>query len=325
LSFFIWLLIREHVMNLPSRITLREVGPRDGFQSLKDFIPTRQKLETIKDLVEAGVREIETTSFVSPKAVPQLADAAELMAKVPRKEVHHSVLIPNFKGAQNAVAAGADKIVVLISASESHNQANIRRSIADSLADFDPIFSLARENRVEVIGSAAVAFGCPYQGEVPEADVFRILDPYAVRKVNAVIIADTTGMATPLRVERMVARFRERYPEIPLALHFHNNRGTAMANLLTAAAAGAAIFDTALGGIGGCPYVPQAAGNLPTEDVVCMLADMGIETGIDLLSIIRAARRLEEVLGYTLPGQVMKSGPRDPRLAAEICGIGDHP
>lgn len=312
-------------MNLPSSITLREVGPRDGFQSLKAFIPTKQKLEIIRDLVDAGVGEIEATSFVNPKAIPQLADAAELMAKVPRKEVNYSVLVPNFKGAQYAVAAGADKMVVVISASESHNQANIRRSIADSLADLDPIFSLARANRVEVIGMAAVSFGCPYQGQVPEAEVFRILDAYVARGAAAVIMADTTGMATPLQVERMVAQCRERHPEIPLALHFHNNRGTAMANLLTAAAAGATIFDTALGGIGGCPYVPQASGNLPTEDVVFMLADMGIETGIDLLSIIRAARRLEEIIGYTLPGQVMKSGPRDPRLAAEICGIGDHP
>ena len=161
-------------MELPKEVTLRDVSPRDGFQSLREFIPTPQKLEIIEALQAAGVSEIESTSFVSPKAVPQMRDAGDLMAQVPCAGVTHATLVPNLRGAQNAIAAGADKLVVVISASEAHNQANVRRSIADSLADLDAIFDLARERRVPVTGSVAVAFGCPYQGDVPQPDVFRI-------------------------------------------------------------------------------------------------------------------------------------------------------
>ena len=172
------------------------------------------------------------------------------------------------------------------------------------------------------IGSAAVAFGCPYQGDVFESDIFKIIDSYLSRGATTVILADTTGMATPIRVEQLVKKVLGRAAGIDVALHLHNNRGTAMTNLFAAMMAGATVFDTALGGIGGCPYVPQAAGNLPTEDVVFMLEDMGVDTGIDLEAIIRAAHRLEKIMGYALPGQVMKSGPRDPKRAAELCGVG---
>jgi len=309
-------------MNLPDRVKLREVAPRDGFQSLKAFLPTEKKLEIIEGIIAAGVREMETTSFVSPKAIPQLRDASDLMARVPRGAVRHGAMVPNLKGAQHAIAAGVDRLVVVISATEAHNRENVRRSIDQSLDDLDGIFALAGENGIPVIGAVAVAFGCPYQGDVPESDVFRITAAYLDRGAASIILADTTGMATPVRVERMVKRFRDRFSDPELVLHFHNNRGTAMANLLAAAAAGADVFDTALGGIGGCPYVPQAAGNLPTEDAVFMLEDMGVHTGIDLPALIRTARRMEEILGHTLPGQVMKSGPRDPRQAARLCGIG---
>jgi hydroxymethylglutaryl-CoA lyase len=212
-------------------------------------------------------------------------------------------------------------LVVVISATEAHNQENVRRSIDESLGDLDAIFTLAKENGTQVIGAVAVSFGCPYQGDVPEKDVFRVVEAYMSRGAASVILADTTGMTTPTRVEQMVLKFRDRFPGVEFILHFHNNRGTAMANLLTALMAGATTFDTALGGIGGCPYVPQAAGNLPTEDVVFMLEDMGVCTGIDLKAIIGAAHLLEKILGYSLPGQVMKSGPRDPKLAAKICGV----
>jgi hydroxymethylglutaryl-CoA lyase len=173
------------------------------------------------------------------------------------------------------------------------------------------------------MGAIAVAFGCPYQGDVPRDDVFMLVESYLSKGAISVILADTTGMATPTRVEQLVGRFRDRFSETDLVLHFHNNRGTAMANLLSALMAGATQFDTALGGIGGCPYVPQAAGNLPTEDVVFMLEDMGIHTGIDLEAVIKASHLLEKTLGYDLPGQVMKSGPRNPELAARLCGF-DH-
>lgn len=309
------------MFDLPTSIVLREVGPRDGFQIHKHFIPTEQKLEIIEALAKAGVKDIEATSFVSPKAVPQLKDASEVMEKVPRMGTTYSALVPNLKGAQNAIAAKVDQLVVVISASEAHNQANVRRSIDESLSDLDAIFSLAKSHDVAVIGSAAVAFGCPYQGEVLESDILKIIDSYLSRGASSVILADTTGMATPTRIERLVKGVVKRAEGIDIALHLHNNRGTAMTNLFASMMAGATIFDTALGGIGGCPYVPQAAGNLPTEDVVYMLEDMGIDTGIDLEALIRAAHRLEAFMGYPLPGQVMKSGPRDPRRAAVLCGV----
>jgi hydroxymethylglutaryl-CoA lyase len=300
---------------------LREVAPRDGFQSFRDFIPTERKLEIIKSIAEAGVKYIETTSFVSPKAIPQLRDAADLMAKVPRQDISHAALVPNLKGAQNAITAGVDQLVVVISATDVHNRANIGRNIEKSLADLDAIFALAQDKGIKVNGAVGVSFGCPYQGDVSEGEVFKVVEEYISRGAAGVILADTIGMATPTRVDRMVREFRVRFPGADFVLHFHNNRGTAMANLFAALLAGATSFDTALGGIGGCPNVPRAAGNLPTEDVVYMLEDMGVNTGIDLEALIGAAHLLENILGYTLPGQVMKSGPRDPKLAEKICGV----
>ena len=308
-------------MDLPQKVTIREVGPRDGFQSWPEFVPTEKKLEIISTVAAAGVREIETTSFVSPKAIPQMRDASEVMKHVSHDTCRHSVLAPNLKGAQLAVEAEADSLVVVISVSEQHNMANVRRTVSDSLKELEGIFELARDAGIPVIGALAVSFGCPYQGDVPEDDVFRLSEAYIKGGAASVILADTTGMATPTRVDGLVRGFVSRFSNVPFSLHFHNNRGTAMANLFAALQAGADTFDTALGGIGGCPNVPQAAGNLPTEDVVYMLEDMGIRTGVDLVKIIEAAHRLEEILGRTLPGQVMKSGPRDPESAARVCGV----
>ena len=308
-------------MALPAKVRIREVAPRDGFQSLNVVLPTEKKLQIIEAVAHAGVKEIETTSFVNPKAIPQLRDAGDLMTKVHRHSIIHSALVPNLRGAKDAIAANIDHLVVVISATEAHNQENVRRSINESIADLDAIFTLTQENDTTVIGSVSVSFGCPYQGDVPEKDAFKVVDAYTSRGATSIILADTTGMATPTRVEQMVMQFQDRFPGINLILHFHNNRGTAMANLLAAIRVGVTTFDTALGGIGGCPYVPQAAGNLPTEDVVFMLEDMGIKTGINLESMIKAAQLLEKILGYTLPGQVMKSGPRDPKLAAKIGSV----
>jgi len=297
-------------MMLPKRVRIREVAPRDGFQSLAAFLPTEQKLQIIESLVQAGVREIEATSFVSPKAVPQLKDAAELMLQMPKNGITRAALVANLQGAKNAAEAGVEQVVVVISASEEHNMANVRRSVDESLSSLDKIFDHAGCMGVGVTGAIAVAFGCPYAGDVAEDQVFRLVEEFSGRQAQSVILADTTGMATPTRVDHMVRLFFHRFAEQPLVLHFHNNRGTAMANLLAAVMAGATCFDTALGGIGGCPNVPQAAGNLATEDVVFMLEDMGVETGINLDAIIKAARLLEKILGFTLPGQVMKSGAR---------------
>lgn len=308
-------------MTLPRRVKIREVAPRDGFQSWPEFVPTGKKLEVIRATIEAGLTEIESTSFVNPKLIPQMRDAAEVMAGVPREGCIHYALVPNLKGAELALAAGVDGLGVVVSASEQHNQANVRRSIAESLADLNGIFALAKDERVSIIGGLAVAFGCPYQGDVPSEDVFRIADAFLSLGAEAINLADTVGMATPDRIESLIDGFRERFPEAALGLHLHNNRGTAMTNLYVALQAGVRTFDTALGGIGGCPNVPQAAGNLPTEDVAYLLDELGVETGIDLMAAIEAAHLLEKILGQTLPGQVMKSGPRDPELAARVCGL----
>ncbi|MCF8026189.1 MAG: hydroxymethylglutaryl-CoA lyase [Desulfobacteraceae bacterium] len=306
-------------MKLPKQVKIREVAPRDGFQSWPDFVPTEYKREIIAAAVESGIQEMETTSFVSPKAIPQMQDAAEVVKTAPRPGCLHFALVPNFKGAQLAIEAGVDGLVVVISSSEQHNMANVRRSIQKSIADLDEIFNLARKKNTRITGALAVAFGCPYQGDVSGRDVFSLAEAFVSRGADSLILADTTGMATPPRVSRLVQDFKDQF-DVDFSLHFHNNRGTAMTNLYAALTAGATVFDTALGGIGGCPNVPLAAGNLPTEDVVYMLEDMGIATGINLVSLIKAAHLLEKRLGRTLPGQVMKSGPRDPAEALEICG-----
>jgi hydroxymethylglutaryl-CoA lyase len=295
-------------MHLPAEVRLREVGPRDGFQSLECPVSTGHKLEIIRALRAAGVDEIEVAAFVSPRAVPQMGDAAEVMAGLPRDGATYAALVPNRAGAERALAAGAGQLVVVVSASEAHNRENVRRSIAESMADLDPIFALASRHGVPVIGAVAVAFGCPYQGDVPVQDALRVAEAFLERGAAGLTLGDTAGLATPLRVQRLSGLARDRFPGTRLILHFHNNRGTAMANLLAALDAGVTDFDTALGGIGGCPFVPRAAGNLTTEDVVYMLEDMGVRTGIDLPALVNAARRLEAILGIPLPGQVVKSG-----------------
>ncbi|MBN2062234.1 MAG: hydroxymethylglutaryl-CoA lyase [Deltaproteobacteria bacterium] len=296
-------------MNLPDNVKIREVSTRDGFQSWPEFVPTDIKIKILNGVKDAGIKVFETTAFVSPKAVPQMADAAEVIRLAPHDGVKHGALVPNLKGAQLAVDAGADQLNVVIAASEAHNKANFNRTIAESLSYLEPIFKLAQDNNVEVIGALTVAFGCPFSGKVDEKDVLRLVETYVSYGCNTVGLGDTTGMATPLRVKSLVGLIKDRFPEKEILLHLHNNRGSAMANLYAGMEAGATFFDTSLGGIGGCPNVPQASGNLATEDVVCMLEDMGIETGIKLDKLLKVAHYMEDVLGQTLPGQVLKSGP----------------
>lgn len=295
----------------PTKVRLREVGPRDGFQSIHQFIPTEQKIKTVRALASAGIREMEVTSFVSPKVIPQMEDAAEVLAGTEGLGAVRSVLVPTPKRAEQAIAAGADELIVFLSASEAHNQANVNRSISESLAGLDTIFALANASQTPVIGAMAVSFGCPYEGKVPLEKILDISAAFREAGTTGVVFGDTTGMANPQLVTSLVKAYQDRFGETDFSLHFHNNRGTAMANLLAAMTAGATTFDTAFGGTGGCPTVPKAAGNLATEDVVGLLDEMGIETGIDLSAVIHAARALETSLGYELSGQVMKSGPVD--------------
>ena len=310
-------------MDVASKVIIREVALRDGLQSEKTFVSTEDKLSVIQALSEAGVEYLETTSFVNPKAIPQLRDASDLMARVDRsRPLKHEIMVPNIKGAQLALKAGADRLLVFVSASDAHNQANVRRNVVDSLADLEAIFEMAQEKSVPVAGVIAVSFGCPYQGKVPEADVLRIARHFVGCGADRISLADTTGMANPRQISKMVSFFKKELADITLCLHLHNNRGVAMANLYAGYLAGISMFDTSLGGIGGCPNVPQAAGNLATEDDVFMFEEMGVDTGMDLAKLIKAAQSLEKILQHPLPGQVMKSGPADPLLAHELCNIG---
>jgi len=308
-------------MSIDRTVTIREVGLRDGLQSETVFVPTVKKLELVKDLSRAGIKILETTSFVNPKAIPQLADAAELMAQVDREGIKHEIMVPNLKGAQRALEAGADRLVVFISATDAHNQANVKRSVKASLTDLEGIFNLAREGNVPVTGVIAVAFGCPYQGRVPVVDVLSITENFISRGADRISLADTTGMANPCQIRSMVKEMQNKLSTDSLCLHLHNNRGIAIANLYAGYLAGVRMFDASIGGIGGCPNVPQAAGNLATEDVAFMFEAMGIETGLNLIKLIRCAHEMEKLLQHPLPGQVMKSGPVDPQCDRENCSI----
>ena len=298
-------------MSYPRQVTVTEVGPRDGLQIERAFVPTATKIRLINDLVAAGVMSIEATSFVSPRAVPQLRDAAEVIAGIDRSTgMKVLALVPNPKGAELAAKAGVDGIVIVVSASESHNQSNLNRSVADSLAGFREIVDIARGAGVDVNGAIATSFGCPFEGDVPLASVFRIADRFAELGIQLIGVCDTTGMATPTLVTDVCAAMQARYPYKTLNLHFHNTRGLGLANVLAGLHAGVDHYDSSLGGLGGCPFAPGATGNICTEDLVHMLDEMGIATGIDLGRLVEAARSLERTVGRELPGQVMKAGPR---------------
>jgi len=299
------------------RVRVTEVGTRDGFQSEERFIDTAVKAEIIDALIAAGVRHIEATSFVSPRAVPQLADAHEMLSLLTRrKDASIAALAPNARGAERALGAGVDEIVCFVSASEMHNRANLNASIDESLANVDEVAAIVR-GKVHVRGAVACAFGCPFEGEVPVEAAMRVVDHYAKLGVDALTLGDTTGMATPPTVARLVQAVAERYPSLPVALHFHNTRGVGLANVMTGLDLGVREYESSIGGLGGCPFAPGATGNICTEDLVYLLEESGFDTGIDLDALIGVARRVESVIGRQLPGQVMKAGPRLRKYALE--------
>jgi hydroxymethylglutaryl-CoA lyase len=283
-------------------VVIRESVLRDGLQSEEAFVPTDRKLELVKALRDAGIRHLETTSFVSPRAIPQLADASDLMARVPREGILHEVMVPNRKGADAALAAAADRLIVFVSASESHNRANVGQGIEESLAGISEVVELAKERAVPVAAAIAVSFGCPYEGEVPFERVLSVAERLVRQGVDRVTLADTAGMAHPEKITERCAALAGHLSETPVCLHLHNNRGIAMANLYAGYLAGIRIFDTSLGGTGGCPNIPRAAGNLPTEDVAYLFEAMGVATGLDLEALAKAAEKLEKILGRPLHG-----------------------
>lgn len=299
------------------RVDITEVGTRDGFQSEATFIPTDVKAGVIDAMIDAGVRRFEATSFVSPRAVPQLADAHDVMSRVRRRaDAHLAALVPNARGAERALGAGVDEMVCFVSASETHNQANLNASIEGSLANVGEIARLAKGTNVPLRGAVACAFGCPFEGEVPVESVLRIVDRYASLGVDRFTLGDTTGMATPPTVERAVEAIRSRFPEHRIALHFHNTRGVGLACVVVGLGLGIREYESSIAGLGGCPFAPGATGNVCTEDLVYLLEESGYDTGIDLEALIDVARSVEKTIGRPLPGQVMKAGPRLRRFAA---------
>jgi len=299
-------------MKRPTAVKIVEVGPRDGFQMEKPFIPTGTKIELVNALARCGFSRMEVTSFISPKAIPQMRDAAEVVAGADRSlGVKVAALVPNPKGAENAAAAGVDEMVTFVSASESHNRSNVNRTIAESLAGFETVVRIAREAKIAVATGIAVAFGCPFEGDVPAARVEEIVGRLLEMGVHGFTLGDTTGMATPPIVARTCEHLMNKYPGIDLSLHFHNTRGIGLVNVYAALELGLKSFEASVGGMGGCPFAPGATGNVCTEDMVYMFHELGIHTGIDLNALIDVSRRVEKVIGRTLPGQIMKAGTRE--------------
>jgi hydroxymethylglutaryl-CoA lyase len=299
---------------MTQRVFIHDVVARDGFQIELNWIPTERKIEIIDLLSQTGVAKIEATSFVSPKAVPNLRDAAEVMAGIRRNpSVIYVALVPNARGAERALAAKVDEIVLVVSASETHNRANVRRSVAESFAGFREVFEVLRGSKTGVTGAIATAFGCPFEGAIPEAQVLECVARYVDLGVSGVTFGDTTGVANPTQVERLVRAVSERFANLPLTLHFHNTRGMGLANVVAGLSAGVVRFEGCLGGLGGCPFAPGATGNVCTEDVVHMLECMGYDTGVDLDRLIAASRRLREIVDHELPGQVVKAGKASDR------------
>jgi hydroxymethylglutaryl-CoA lyase len=289
---------------MTSSVSIREVAPRDGLQN-EEPVPTDAKVKLIDALSDTGVRRIEAVSFVHPKAIPQMADADAVWSQITKNpDVRYSALVPNSRGAQRAISAGFREIEVVVSASDTHNQRNLNRSTERSLEDIAQLIPLIHDagGTLEVV--VATSFGCPFEGDIDPDRVAGIVARVRADGADRIAFGDTTGMATPRRVRDLLSSVR------PDLLHFHNTRGAGLANILTALDLGITEFDASVGGIGGCPYAPGASGNVATEEVVHMLHDMGIETGIDLDRLIETAEMAEKMLGRTLPSGVLRAGPR---------------
>jgi len=303
------------VSDLPKRISLREVGPRDGLQN-EDPVPTAAKVELINTLARTGVSRIEAVSYVKPEAIPQMADADQVWDGITRAPaVRYSALAPNLRGARRALDAGFTEVEVVVSASDTHNRRNVNRGTAESLDDIAVIIDEAHRRGAACQVVVATAWGCPYEGDVPAGRVLSVAGRAVADGADSISFGDTTGMATPGRVTELVGGFRSRHPEVPLNLHFHNTRGTGLANVLAALELGVDDFDASVGGLGGCPYAPGASGNIATEELVYMVEDMGVATGVDLAAMIGAAEEAERIVGRQLPSQVLRAGPRTRTVA----------
>jgi len=307
---------------MAERVEIVEVGPRDGLQNEAVTIPTPVKAALIRRLVGAGLRRIEATSFVHPKWIPQLADAVELVNSLDFSEpVRYSALVPNLRGLERALQTPIREVAVFMSASESHNRSNINKSIAETFPVLAEVVQEAKKRGLTVRGYVSTAFGCPFEGAVPMANVMLVVEKLVDMGVDEISVGDTIGVATPNLVRERFRELRRSFPDIPLAGHFHDTYGMAVANVLAAMEEGIRIFDSAIGGLGGCPYAPGASGNLSTEDLVYLLHGMGIETGVDMDRLVEAGQFVQQHLGKTMPSRVLQA------KTSKACQVGrtDHP
>ena len=291
-----------------NRIFFNEVALRDGFQIEPTFIPTDTKVALVDALSDCGYAKIEVTSFTSPKAIPMLRDADEVMGRIRRVPgVEYTVLVPNLRSAERALEARADELNLVMSTSETHNLANLRMPMAKSFAALSDVIQRV-DGKTPVNVSLSCCFGCPMEGDVAPADVLAWVSRFADLGVRGITVCDTTGMAHPAQVSRMVEALQQRFDSLQLTAHFHNTRGMGLANVLAAVQGGITRFDGSLGGLGGCPYAPGASGNICSEDAIHMLDAMGYDTGIDLTQLLAVARQLPQIVGHDVPGQVAKAG-----------------
>lgn len=293
-------------MRWPDKILIREVGPRDGLQNEKKYIPVETKIKLLKTLAQAGVTTIESTSFVHPEAVPQLKDAESViqgMEGYPATMVL-SALVGNVRGVQRAAAVGVKEVMVVISASDAHNRANLNMSTANSLQRLREIYTLSSESGIRVRGAVATAFGCPYQGVISREQIKVVVEGMLNEGVREITLADTAGMGNPRQVFELSSSFSYTYPDVDWALHFHDTNGLGLANIVAGIQAGVVILESSVGGLGGCPFIPGAAGNVPTEDLVFMLDSLDIKTGIDLNKLLKCSQLLERVFERRMPARI---------------------
>ena len=306
---------------LPTEVKIREVGPRDGFQNEPEVIATADKVRLIDALTATGLRRLEITSFVRPDVIPQLADGAEVLAQIVRRPgVAYSVLVPNQRGLENALHLREcfDEVSVIVSASQTHNQKNVNRSIEQSLDQLKSVVETANASALRCVGVISTSFGCPFEGVVPTDWVFEIAERLAEFGCAEVGFADTTGMANPVQVKKIFAAAKQRFPGVELTAHFHNTRGQGLANVLAALESGCQSFESSFGELGGCPVPVGATGNIASEDLVSMLHEMGIVTGIDLDSLVEAARLAQQKLGRPLGSHVVTAGPVEWHSASDV-------
>lgn len=296
-------------MTTPDRVTIVEVGPRDGFQVEKAFVPTELKVEVIDALARAGLPKIETSSFVSPKVVPQMADAAEVFAAIERRPgTRYTALVPNLKGAERALAAGADGVRLVVTTTETYNRRNVGMSVDESLEVCRQILERLADEPMTVEAVVALAFGCPFEGPVTADRVAELAHRFADMGVLELSIADSVGLGNPAQVAATMARLRSELPDIALSLHLHDTRGLGLANAAAALQVGVDTFDASIGGLGGCPVLSDGAGNIATEDLANMCEEMGIATGVDIAAVQAVSRRMQDFLGRRLPSRVLHAG-----------------